>query len=316
MSPPTRTRAGFTLIELLVVIAVIAILVSMLLPAVQQVREAARKTQCQNNLHNIVLAIHSYHDTNATFPNTDCGGMSGTTMSGASLFVSILPMIEQASSFRLYDFTKSNSHADNKQVVSQELPFYLCPSMALRRMVPDDACGTADAGRAPGSYAACIGSRDHDIYWSVPGLGSGERPVLNGAIVYTDSNPGKTRMRDITDGTSNTLIIGETAYNLPDYKFSASAGSCAGRSRFSFTYWASPYPGSTGCTTQYAFNPHDRLDDGIWDPNWMKSFRSDHSGGVEFSMVDGVVKFLSENIDAGVLDALATRNGGEVANAH
>lgn len=299
--PLTRNRPGFTLIELLVVIAVIAVLIALLLPAVQQAREAARRTQCRNHLKQIGLAIHNYHDVYLQFPNVNCNN----TLSGGSLFVAILPMMEQGNAYNQYDFNRSNSDPYNVEVTGQVLPFYLCPSSPLRRTVP--SCSD-DRGRAPGNYAACIGSADYNPYWSFFGQ---PRPELNGAIVYTDSSSGKTKFRDITDGTSSTLMVGETAYNLPDYKFRAHS-ECAGKSRYSFTYWCNPYPSSTACTTAYAFNPKDVPNDGVWDSNWTRSFRSDHTGGVQFVLVDGSVHFLSENIDVGVLDSLATRNGGEV----
>ncbi|RMF38604.1 MAG: DUF1559 domain-containing protein [Planctomycetota bacterium] len=304
IKPSFRVSRGFTLVELLVVIAIIGILVGLLLPAVQAAREAARKLQCQNHLKQIGLAIHNYESTYRALPTIDAGGGIYSSLSGNSLFVSILGMIEQSSAFNLYDFSRGNRDPVNQQVVAQRLPFYLCPSGTFPRQVP--SCD-ADNGRAPGSYAGCIGSRDFNQYWSFYGL---PRPELNGALVYTDSQPGRTWLRDILDGTSNTLMVGETAYNLPDYTFRS--GNCAGQPRYSFTYWSNPFPGSTGCTTQYAFNPKDRPDDGIFDPNWVRSFRSDHVGGVQFNFVDGSVHFLSENIDAEVLDAMATRAGGEV----
>jgi prepilin-type N-terminal cleavage/methylation domain-containing protein len=306
MAVPRRRRLrGFTLIELLVVIAIIAILIALLLPAVQQAREAARRSSCKNNLKQIGLAIHNYHDTYRCFPNANSGGLSYSALSGSSLFASILPYIEQAAGYNQYDFNLSNSDPYNQAVTGQRIEVYLCPTASIRRQVP--GCDQ-DQGRAPGTYAVNIGSLDYNPYWSFYGS---PRPNLNGPIVYTDSVAGKTAMRDVIDGTSNTLLVGETAYNLPDYLFSASA-DCAGQSRYSFTYWANPYPGSTACTTRYAYNPHDIGGDGVFDPNWTRSFRSDHVGGAQFVLTDGSVHFVSENIDASLLDALATRNGGEV----
>jgi prepilin-type N-terminal cleavage/methylation domain-containing protein/prepilin-type processing-associated H-X9-DG protein len=296
----TRQR-GFTLIELLVVIAIIAILIALLAPAVQQAREAARRIQCRNNLKQMGLAIHNYHDLYGTFPNAN----ANSTLSGGSLFTSILPLIDHGNAYSHYDFSRTNSDPHNVEVTGQVISTYLCPSSPQRRPVP--GCDT-DRGRAPGNYAICIGTRPYNPYWAfIPGT---PRPDLDGAIVYTDSNSGGTRFRDFTDGTSSTLLVGETAYNLPDYKFSS--GSCSGQPRYSFTYWSVPYPGSTACTTRYGINPRDVADDGVYDQNWINTFRSDHAGGVQFTFADGSVHFLSENIDAGILDGLASRNGGEV----
>jgi len=295
-----RARRGFTLIELLVVIAIIAILVSLLLPAVQQAREAARRTQCRNNLKQFGIAVHNYHDIYRQFPNAN----ANSSLTGGSLFVSILPLIDQANGYKLWDFNLSNSDPLNIAVSGQRIPVFMCPSSTEPRMVP--GCDS-DAERAPGNYAVNIGSKDFNQYWSYYGESA---PSLDGAIVFTDSADGKTALKHFTDGSSNTLMIGETAYNLPDYKFSS--GSCSGDPRYSFTYWSNPYPGSTACTTEYAFNPHDKIDDGDYDSNWVRSFRSDHVGGVFFVRADGSVNFVVENIDASVLDALATRNGGEI----
>lgn len=296
------SRSAYTLVELLVVIAIIGILVGLLLPAVQSAREAARRLQCQNNLKQIGLATHNYHDTFRQFPWVN----ANSTLSGGSLFVAVLPYMEQANAFRQYDFSRSNTDPVNLQVVSQALPFYYCPSDARRRDVP--SCDS-DNGRAPGTYAVSIGSWDYNPYWSFFRM---QRPTLNGLIVYSDSTDQRTKFASVTDGSSNTLLVGETAYNLPDYKFTS--GSCIGQSRFSFTYWCNPFPGSTACTTQYAFNPRDIADDGVFDAGWVRSFRSDHVGGVQFVFGDGSVHFLSDSIAVEVLDQLAARNDGEAIN--
>lgn len=293
-------RCAFTLVELLVVIAIIGGLVGLLLPAVQAARTAARRLQCQNNLKQIGLAVHNYHDVYRMFPNAN----SNSELSGASMFVAVLPHMEQSSAFQLYDFTKANRDPYNQQVVSQQLPFFYCPADGRRREVP--SCD-ADAGRAPGTYAACIGTRDYNQYWSFFGA---PRPSLDGMIVYSSSTDRRTAFASVTDGSSNTLLVGETAYNLPDYKFSR--GSCVGQSRYSFTYWCNPFPGSTTCTTKYAFNPRDVAGDGIYDSGWERSFRSDHTGGIQFVFGDGSVHFLSDQVDVGTLDNLASRNDGEV----
>lgn len=305
--PTPRLRRGFTLIELLVVIAIIAILVALLLPAVQQAREAARRTSCKNNLKQIGLAVHNYHDVYRVLPNVDSGGGVNSSISGASLFVPLLPMIEQSAGFDYWDFSQSNTSPHNQQVAGQRIPIYLCPSATIRREVP--GC-TGDSGRAPGTYAACFGSLIESAYGGIAGY---PRVEANGAIVYTTNTPGRTAFRDITDGLSNTLLVGETAYNLPNYRFGASDTLCPNQSRYSFTYWASPYPGSTGIGTYHGFNPKDRLDSpGAYNSNWTKTFRSEHKGGVQFVFVDGSVHFVGDSLDQTVLNNLAARNDGNV----
>ena len=118
---------------------------------------------------------------------------------------------------------------------------------------------------------------------------------------------GTTRFADIIDGTSNTLLVGESAWNFPDYLFTS--GPCSGQVRWGFGYWASPYPLATAFTTQPPFNP--KRADG--DNSRLSHFRSDHADGtVCFVLSDGSVRFITQNIDQNVLNALATRAGGEI----
>jgi hypothetical protein len=121
----------------------------------------------------------------------------------------------------------------------------------------------------------------------------------------TNGGSGTTRIRDVIDGTSNTLMVGESAWNFPDYTFTS--GPCNTQVRWGFTYWSSPYPLSTMFSTQGQFNPKSMNG----DSRRLSNFRSDHVGGVQFTLGDGSVRFISENIDHATLDGLATRAGGE-----
>jgi prepilin-type N-terminal cleavage/methylation domain-containing protein len=289
---PSRSR-GFTLIELLVVIAIIAILIALLLPAVQQAREAARRTSCSNNLKQIGLAFHNYHDTFSIFPNSETGGSIPATLGRASAFAAVLPFLDQGATYNLYNFSLNNTDPANLNAVKQVIPTYLCPTAPIPRPVPDPVCG-ADSGRAPGTYAVCVGSGDP---WGSP------TDPHNGAIVAPTY--GRTRMRDIVDGTSSTLLIGESDWNLPDYLYTS--GPCTGQQRWGFTYWASPYPLATAFTTKAPFNPRSG------GSAVLSRFRSDHPRGVVgFTLCDGSSRFISENIDQAVLNALGTRYGREV----
>ena len=285
------SRPAFTLIELLVVIAIIAVLIALLLPAVQQAREAARRTQCSNNLKQIGLAIHNYHDTYSRLPLSSID--PGHSRSGA--FASILPYIDQANVYQRYDFSLGNSNPVNLTAVAQRITAYLCPSTPFRRPVPIRGCDAND--RAPGTYAVCTGSDDP---WGTTASGVPN----NGAIV--NSGSGSTSMRDMTDGTSSTFLGGESAWNFADYTFTS--GPCNGQIRWGFTYWSSPYPLATAFSTKGPFNPKSRAGDN----NRLANFRSEHTGIVNMLFCDGSVKYLSENIDHSLLDKLATRAGGEV----
>jgi prepilin-type N-terminal cleavage/methylation domain-containing protein len=289
--PRFRPQRGFTLIELLVVIAIIAVLIALLLPAVQQARESARRTQCKNNLKQIVLAVHNYHDTFSILPNTEVGGTGAYDR--ASAFLAILPYLDQSTLYTRYDANAGNAVAFNMEVVSQRIPAYLCPSATFRRQVPISGCDANN--RAPATYALSTGSGDP---WGTLATGNPH----NGMFVNPGS--GRTSLRDLTDGTSNTLAIGEAAWNIGDYLFTS--GPCSGQQRWGFTYWSSPYPLSIAFTTQAPFNPKSG------GANVLSRFRSEHVGGAQFALADGSVRLVTENIDQNLLNALATRAGGEV----
>jgi prepilin-type N-terminal cleavage/methylation domain-containing protein len=289
---PIAPRGGFTLVELLVVIAIIGILVALLLPAVQSAREAARRMSCQNNLKQIGLAVHNYHDAHNSFPLGDLDG----TYSRTSALIGILPYLEQTNVYQLYDFTKPHTDPVNQQVVSQRLSVYICPTNIFVRKVPIAGC---DSERAPGTYAVCTGSGDP---YGTPQSGAPN----NGAIVNAASGP--TSMPDVRDGTSNTFLAGESHWAFKDYLFTS--GPCSGQVRGGFSYWSSPYPLATSFTTRGVFNPQAR--DG--DSSRLGNFRSNHPGGLHMVNCDGSVRFWQEHLDHLLLDSLATRNGGEVIN--
>jgi prepilin-type N-terminal cleavage/methylation domain-containing protein len=304
---PFPRRSAFTLIELLVVIAIIGVLVSLLLPAVQQAREAARRAQCRNNLKQIALAVHNYLDVSQTFPNAD----PGAGLSKASAFASILPFLDQSNTFLLYDFSLENTSPANLQAVSQPIPSFLCPTAVIRRNVPENAAGDpcGDKGRAPATYAFSIGSIPHDQYWSYYAR---PRPTNDGAVVYTDSTTGITRIRDFLDGTSNTALVGESAWNFKGYITANTA--CNGGIKWGYTYWANPYPSSTGFTTAPPLNPktYYHIGDPTMNDSSLMHFRSDHTGGVHFALGDASVRFVSETVSQAILIALGSRAGGEV----
>jgi prepilin-type N-terminal cleavage/methylation domain-containing protein len=282
-------RRGFTLVELLVVIAIIGVLVALLLPAVQSAREAARRMQCLNHVKQITLAVHNYHGAMLQLPKGEADG----TYSGASALCGILPYLEQGNVYQLYDFTKGNSDPVNKQVVEQRISVYLCPSCVFRRKVPT-ACDANN--RAPGCYALSSGTLDP--YGTIAGGNPNNGAIVNGLS-------GETSLASIVDGTSNTLLVGESHWAFPDYTFTS--GACSGQIRGGFSYWSSPYPLATLFTTQGPFNP--QLMAG--DSKRLSNFRSSHPGGVTMSNCDGSVRFVNDSIDHGVLDSLATRAGRE-----
>lgn len=277
-------KRGFTLVELLVVIAIIGILIALLLPAVQAARAAARRTQCQNNLKQIGLAIHNYHDVHRSLPVASAWGTKFY-----STFTAVLPYLDQQNKFDEYDGRLSVFDPTNVSAIQDySVEAYLCPEMYLPRLVPDKSQGEF---AAPASYAVCVGTNSA---WSGP---------RDGAFVF-DSDP-KTSFRSMRDGLSNTFLVGELDYGLENYYFRGTTDVRGG-----VTAWAVGYPGYSIATTLGVFNS-DQLVTGFDE---FQTFRSDHAAGCYFVFGDGSVRLVATETAADVIDAQATRWGRETFN--
>jgi prepilin-type N-terminal cleavage/methylation domain-containing protein len=303
----SRRRSGFTLIELLVVIAIIAVLVALLLPAVQQAREAARRTQCKNNLKQIGLAIHNYESSNLVFPpsstsaftrgvwNWPGAGPNDRTIHLHSFASLILPYLEGANIYNEIDYNVSSLAAVNRVMASQILPFYRCPSYA-----------GAEYSKDP-YYTTTVGY-DKFAIRNYVAMGAKSVVGLSGAIpadgvMYPGS---RTGFKDITDGTSNTVMIAESREENASVWIDGSTASVAAR----WLDLGSPtFSGGSVSINHTPYFPGGVFPASIGQ-NWGPS--SFHVGGAHHLLCDGSVRFLSENMDVLLYDGLVSRNGGEV----
>ncbi|MDP1796917.1 MAG: DUF1559 domain-containing protein [Planctomycetaceae bacterium] len=280
---PPHHRTGFTLMELLVVIAIIAILIGLLLPAVQQARESARRTQCRNNLKQIGLGLHNYEALYEVFPPGVLGD-DGRVLAQQPLHtwnVQLLPFLDQTPLYSMYDFNVRFDHPNNATLVRTYMTVYRCPS------VPAE---TTIGPFAPTHY---VGN-------------GGSLPTQNDGIFFPLST---VRFQDIVDGTSSTFFIGEGAHAIGGWAQGSTnpESNNPGFGRYVLRWWSCDAdcakPGvnprettcADGCERQFQFS-------------------SRHGGGVHFMYVDGHAGIISDNVDRDLLRALTTRNGAELTD--
>jgi prepilin-type N-terminal cleavage/methylation domain-containing protein/prepilin-type processing-associated H-X9-DG protein len=291
-----QLRKAFTLIELLVVIAIIAILVGLLLPAVQKVRESAARAQCQNNLKQIGLAAHAYHDAKKGLPPGYLATAAyPSTSPGWGWAAYLLPYLEQEPLYRQINF---NLPVEGQAIIQTMLPAFLCPS----DMPPASAFAITNATfgtvclAAPSSYAATCGSDASEV----------DDPTGNG-IFYRNS---KTRFTDITDGTSNTAMIGDRAWADTKGIWAGAPNGAVTRSGPT-----NPWPSTTGSAQALVLVHNNWINITTDADGGLDDFSSKHTGGANILFGDGSVRFIRsitvDGPDRLAFWAMGTRAGGE-----
>ncbi len=310
--PQSARHRGFTLIELLVVIAIIAVLIALLLPAVQQAREAARRTQCKNNLKQLGLALHNYHDAHLCFPF----GQQDSAKSFSAVS-QLLPYFDQGPLYATINFSLPAGDAANTAPRNTEIPALRCPSDFSNPL------------SAQGGSTNYLTNKGTEVMWHDPTGPNTGLPAQTGVMFYQSC----IRIRDITDGTSNTCAISEriladgnngVVSPIADVFFSPAAPTTADEAiticnAVDTSNLANQFPLFMGApwihgqhTYQHINTPNTRSCGFFTVLRANMPASSRHTGGVQSLLCDGSVRFTSDNIDRGVWRAVGTRAGGEV----
>ena len=290
----SSTSRGFTLIELLVVIAIIAILIALLLPAVQSAREAARKAQCQSNLKQIGIALHSYHENAKCLP-PGWLGVSGNAPdangpTGWGWAAQLLPQLDNTVLHRQINFNATVDHVSNNAIRDKALPVFRCPSDSSLEtwMLNNESSGAPIVTLPTANYVGSFGLTDLDSVSTTP-----PGTLVLGEGVFGHNKP--TRFTELVDGLSNTFFVGEHRTNMtasPEWHSTWLGIIPAGEEAFVRTLAVSDHTPN---------HPDAHIDD----------FSSSHPQGVHFLMGDGRVRFLGQTISTEVFKALTTKAGRE-----
>jgi prepilin-type processing-associated H-X9-DG protein/prepilin-type N-terminal cleavage/methylation domain-containing protein len=289
-----RRRVGFTLIELLVVIAIIAVLIGLLLPAIQKVREAAARGKCANNLKQIGLALHHYHDIHQAFPPGYVSAVSSTgddAGPGWGWAAHILPQMEQSALYSYIRFDKPIEDAANADARRTPVPAYLCP---FDDVPPTWMATRYDLSGNPLRQIVDVASANY-----VGVYGRTEPGVDGDGIFYRNS---KVTFQDITDGTAQTLLVGERSVRLGPATW---AGAVTGANVYAPQTGPQVEDGSGMVLGQANHPPRSPACE-------VNEFAGPHGAGANFAFADGHVAFIPATIDQKVYHALASRADGEV----